>query len=176
MLFQLRDDAVDACLRLAVLCAHDVQLVLLLLEGAEQPLLLLLAEALDLNDKARKRFADLAEILVPHGGERIFRERGNALLRRRAVVQNQIGVVDVNLPGKFLDRLLLRVREHALVDLDGLRRLLFRFALCRCGSAVKRQLRDGGLCRRVECQFGHHIVSHACFPPLCYFFPLLRVF
>ena len=178
MLFKLRNNAVHARLGLAVLRAHQLELILLLVEKAREALLLLLTEALDLDDEVRKRLAHLAKILVAHGGEGIFRERRNALLRGHAVVEHKVRIRDVDLFRKIVDGFLLLLGEHALIDLDGLDFLFLR--LGRRGRFGREcQLRDGFLRRfgGVQGQLGHHVVTHIIFPPYSGFPPVpFRIF
>lgn len=178
MLFKLRNNAVHARLGLAVLRAHQLELILLLAEQACEALLLLLTEALDLDDEVRERLAHLAKILVAHGGQCIFRERRNALLRGHAVVEHDIRVLDVNLFRKIVDGFLLLLGEHALIDLDRLDFLFLRLGR-RGRFGRERQLRDG-LLRRfggVQGQLGHHVVAHIISPPYFGFeFVLFRTF
>ena len=178
MLFKLRNNAVHARLGLAVLRAHQLELILLLAEQACEALLLLLTEALDLDDEVRERLAHLAKILVAHGGQCIFRERRNALLRGHAVVEHDIRVLDVDLFRKIVDGFLLLLGEHALIDLDRLDFLFLRLGR-RGRFGRERQLRDG-LLRRfggVQGQLGHHVVAHIISPPYFGFeFVLFRAF
>ena len=178
MLFKLRNNAVHARLGLAVLRAHQLELILLLAEQACEALLLLLTEALDLDDEVRERLAHLAKILVAHGGQCIFRERRNALLRGHAVVEHDIRVLDVDLFRKIVDGFLLLLGEHALIDLDRLDFLFLRLGR-RGRFGRERQLRDG-LLRRfggVQGQLGHHVVAHIISPPYFGFeFVLFRTF
>ena len=179
MLFKLRNNAVHARLGLAVLRAHQLELVLLLVEKAGKALLLfLLAEALDLDNEVRERLAHLAKILVAHGGQCIFRERRHALLRGHAVVEHKVRIRDVDLFRKIVDGFLLLLGEHALIDLDGLDFLFLR--LGRGGRfGRERQLRNGFLCRfgGVQGQLGHHVVAHIISPPYFGFeFVLFRAF
>ena len=179
MLFKLRNNAVHARLGLAVLRAHQLELVLLLAEQAGEALLLfLLAEALDLDNEVRECLAHLAKILVAHGGQCIFRERRNALLRGHAVVEHDIRVLDVDLFRKIVDGFLLLLGEHALIDLDRLDFLFLRLGR-RGRFGRERQLRDG-LLRRfggVQGQLGHHVVAHIISPPYFGFeFVLFRTF
>ena len=178
MLFKLRNNAVHARLGLAVLRAHQLELILLLVEQAREALLLLLTEALDLDDEVRKRLAHLAKILVAHGGEGIFRERRHALLRGHAVVEHKVRIRDVDLFRKIVDGFLLLLGEHALIDLDGLDFLFLR--LGRGGRfGRERQLRNGFLCRfgGIQGQLGHHVVTHIIFPPYSGFPPVpFRIF
>ena len=179
MLFKLGYDAVHARFGLAVLCAHQLKLVLLLVEKTGKPLLLFfLAEALDLNNEVRERFAHAAQILVAHRREGTFRERRHALLRGHAVVEYEVRVLNVDLLGKLVDSLLLLLGEHALVYLD---RLDFLFLLLLGFGRVRgeRQLRDGFLRRfgGVQGQLGHHVVTHIISPPYSGFPPVpFRVF
>ena len=178
MLFKLAHNAVHARLGLAVLRAHQLELILLLVEKAREALLLLLTEALDLDDEVRERLAHLAQVLVAHGGEGIFRECRNALLRGHAVVEHKVRIRDVDLFRKIVDGFLLPLGEHALIDLDGLD---FLFLRLRRGGRFgrERQLRNGFLCRfgGVQGQLGHHVVAHIISPPYFGFeFVLFRAF
>ena len=166
MLFKLRNNAVHARLGLAVLRAHQLELILLLVEQACEALLLLLTEALDLDDEVRERLAHLAQVLVAHGGEGIFRECRNALLRGHAVVEHKVRIRNVDLLHKLVDSSSLLLGEHALIDLDRLD-LFFLLLLGRGRVRGERQLRDG-LLRRfggIQGQLGHHVVAHIISPP-----------
>ena len=141
-------------------------------------LLFLLAEALDLDNEVRERLAHLAKILVAHGGQCIFRECRNALLRGHAVVEHKVRIRDVDLFRKIVDGFLLLLGEHALIDLDRLD-LFFLLLLGRGRVRGERQLGDG-LLRRfggVQGQLGHHVVAHIISPPYFGFeFVLFRAF
>ena len=133
--------------RLAVLRAHQLKLVLLLVEKAGKALLLfLLAKALDLDNEVRERLAHLAQVLVAHGGEGVFRERRHALLCGHAIVEHKVRIRDVDLLHKLVNSCSLLLGEHALVDLDGLG-LFFLLRLGRGRVRGERQLGDGLLCR-----------------------------
>ena len=167
MLFKLGYDAVHARLGLAVLRAHQLELVLLLVEKAGKAFLLfLLAEALDLDNEVRERLAHLAQVLVAHGGEGVFRERRHALLCGHAIVEHKVRIRDVDLLHKLVDSCSLLLGEHALVDPDGLD-LFFLLRLGRGRVRGERQLWNGLLCRcgGVQGQLGHHVVAHISFPP-----------
>ena len=179
MLFKLGYDAVHARLGLAVLRAHQLELVLLLAEKAGEALLLfLLAEALDLDNEVRECLAHFAQVLVAHGGEGIFRERRHALLRGHAIVEHKVRIRNVDLFRKIVDGFLLLLGEHALIDLDRLDFLFLRLGR-RGRFGRERQLRDG-LLRRfggVQGQLGHHVVAHIISPPYFGFeFVLFRAF
>ena len=178
MLFKLRNNAVHARLGLAVLRAHQLELILLLVEQACEALLLLLTEALDLDDEVRERLAHLAQVLVAHGGEGIFRERRNALLRGHAVVEHKVRIRDVDLFRKIVNGLFLLLGEHALIDLDRLDFLFLRLGRGR-RFGRERQFRNGFLCRfgGIQGQLGHHVVAHIISPPYFGFeFVLFRAF
>ena len=173
MLFKLGYDAVHARLGLAVLRAHQLELILLLAEQAGEALLLLLTEALDLDDEVRERLAHLAQVLVAHGGQCIFRECRHALLRGHAVVEHKVRIRDVDLFRKIVDGFLLLLGEHALIDLDGLDFLFLRLGRGR-RFGRERQLGDGFLRRfgGVQGQLRHHVVTHIIFPPYSGFPPV----
>ena len=178
MLFKLRNNAVHARLGLAVLRAHQLELILLLVEKTGKALLLLLTEALNLDDEVRERLAHFAQVLVAHGGQCVFRECRNALLRGHAVVEHKVRIRDVDLFRKIVDGFLLLLGEHALIDLDGLDFLFL--CLGRGGRfGRERQLRNGFLRRfgGVQGQLGHHVVAHIISPPYFGFeFVLFRAF
>ena len=146
MLLQLPGDLVHVGLHLGVLGLHGLQLATRLFEEAEEPLLLLfLAEALQLHHQLAEGLAHLSQVLGAHRVQGVLRKAGHVLLGRRAVLQDQVGVRQVDLLGKRLHRLFLRVVQQVLVQ-PHRRRL--RLGGLRCGG--------GGRCR-VQSQLGHRI-------------------
>jgi len=106
---------IDLCLGVAAL--HDLQLVRLLAEEAEEALFLLGVEAFQLAHHVDDQVAHLAQILRAHIGEGSVGEIGHLLLGARAVLQDLGGVLHVDLLGKIIDHLLLLGRQHRLGNL-----------------------------------------------------------
>ena len=138
---------IDLCLGIAGL--QGLQLVALLLEEAEQAalLLLILAKIFQLHHQVGQGLAHLAQVLGLDAVQGVFREGGNVLLGRGAVLEHHIGVGDVDLLGKVIHHFPLRLTEHGLVHLDGVDVPLL-LALCLCDGS----LLDGRLRRRVQGQ------------------------
>ena len=180
MALQHLGDLVHVGLRLGVGHLHGLQLVFLLFEKAEDALLvLLLAEALQLHHQGGQGLADLPQILGAHGVEGALGKAGDVLLGRRAVLEHHVGVGQVDLLGKVVHHLPLRLGELALVELDGLLvlGLLGRGRIHRPGGVQGEGGRLGGLgCLRRRCgvQVGSEgqfrgkirLVSHIAVPPL----------
>jgi hypothetical protein len=141
MFFQQGRDLVDVDLRLGIAGLDVLDLVLTLAEEtAEQPLLLIgILGALELCDQISQQIADLAEILGGNILQGVVREIGDLLLRRRAVLQDDIGFRDVDLLRELIDRLLFRVAqllisvallgglELGFLHFTGIRIAMFRF-------------------------------------------------
>ena len=125
VLLQRLGDPVHVGLGLAVLELHLLHGVVGPLEQTGKALLLLRrVDALQLRHQVRQHVADLAHVLGADGVQGAFGEVGDVLLGRRAVLQHLLGVADINLLGKALDRLLLRRRQDAQVGTGGGGRLL----------------------------------------------------
>ena len=118
MALQHGHDLVHVGLGLGVLGFHGLQIVFLFLEEAEETALLLLAEVLQLSYQTGQGLADLAQVLGADGIEGVFREGGDILLRGGAVLQDHVGVLDIDLLGELVDHLALRLGELALIQLD----------------------------------------------------------
>ena len=121
MVLQHPDDLIHIDLCLGIAGLQGLQLVALLLEEAEQAalLLLILAKIFQLHHQVGQGLAHLAQVLGLDAVQGVFREGGNVLLGRGAVLEHHIGVGDVDLLGKLVHHLFLGVAEHGLVQLDG---------------------------------------------------------
>ena len=154
MLLQLGGYLVHVDLGLVVLGLERGDALALLLEEAEEALLLALVkvQALQLHNEVGELVAHLAEVLGADLAERGVGEIGNVLLRGGAVVEHLLGVRDVYLLCKLLDRGLLGRGEtlelellngHVLLLLhDGRGRLLRH--LHRGGGGRVGVEREGG--------------------------------
>ena len=151
MVLQHLDDLVHVGLRLGVAGLQGLQLVLFLLEEAENaPLLLLvLAKVLQLHHQGGQGLAHLPQVLGLDVVQGALGEGGDVLLGRRPVLEHQVGVGDVDLLGELVHHLPLRLAEHGLVQLDGVGVPLgLEGGLVGLGlglPGVQGQLRGGGL-------------------------------
>ena len=164
MLLQLPGDLLHIGLGLAVLGFHGLHLVSGLFEEAEQALfLLLLAEALQLHHQTGEGVAHLPQILGAHLAQGALGEGGHALLGGHAVLQDQLGVVEVDLFGEVVHHLLLLLVEHTVVNHHGLGLGLLRLHGRGGGLSAQGEGGDLRLGRvGVQGQLGHHAlhVSH----------------
>ena len=119
MALQNAHDLVHVDLGLGVGDLDGFQLVALLLEEAEEALLLLLTEALQLHYQRGESVADLAQILGADIVQGILGETGDVLLSGGTVLEDLSGVGDVDLLGEVGNHLALGLGEVALVQLDG---------------------------------------------------------
>ena len=143
VLFQLPDDLVHIGLYLGILGLHGLQLVAGLFEKAEEPLLLLfLAEALELHHQLGEGLAHLSQVLGTYGVQGVFRKARHILLGSGAILEDHLGVRQVDFLGKGLHCLLFRIREQILIHLH---RGHFRLGLLLRGR--RRCLRRQGQLR-----------------------------
>ena len=160
MLLQLPGNLFHVGLGLAVLGLHGLHPVARLLEKAEQALLLfLLAEALELHHQAGQGVPHLPQILGAHVGQGAFGEGGDPLLGGHAVLQDHLGVVEVDLLGEVVHHLLLRLGEHTVVDHHRLGLGILRLQGDRRGLRLTAQGEGGRLHLGrvgVQGQLGHH--------------------
>ena len=135
---------IDLCLGVAAL--HDLQLVRLLAEEAEEALFLLGVEAFQLTHHVDDQVAHLAQILRAHIGEGSVGEVGHFLLGARAVLQDLGGVLHIDLLGKIIHHLLLLGRQHRLGDLGLLQLRFLGHDQLRCVFQLRLQSQagDGG--------------------------------
>ena len=163
MLFQRLGNAVHIGLHLAVLGLHALDLVAGLAEQTRQPLLLLAgAKALQLHHQLAEVSAHLAQILAAHIAQGVLGEARHALLGGGAVLQDHVGVGNVDLLGKLLHSLLLLLGKELVVQLHRLHGLFLRGLGHSRG--IQGQLGNGGLgLRGVQGQFGGHILAHSVF-------------
>ena len=180
VIFQDLDDAVHIGLRLGIAGLHDLQLVALFLEQPGQALLLRLAKGLQLAHQLAEGVAHLAQVLSSNVAQGAFREGGDVLLGRRAVLQYQVRVGDVDLLGKVVHHLPLRLGEHRFVDLHsvglplGLGGLLGSLSLLLVGVGLQSQaggLGGGGSGVGGEGQLGgqvHSFFAHLMCPPVVF--------
>ena len=150
MALKLLDDLVDVYLGLVILGLDGSDILLGLVEQTEQALFLLRVKvhALKLNNKVAEHRADLAKILCTDGVEGRVGKFGDILLGVAAVVENLLGVEDIDLLGKFLDSGLLGRGE--LFQFRTFNRDLFlNFFLLLLGSL------GNGLCIRLKGQAGN---------------------
>ena len=180
VLLQYLDDAVHVGLRLGIAGLHGLQLAALFLEQPGQALLLRLAEGLQLAHQLAEGIAHLAQVLRFHVAQGAFRERGDVLLGRRAILQHQVGVGDVDLLCKVIHHLPLRLAEHGFVDLHGvglplgLGGLLGGLGLLLVGVGLQGQaggLGGGGSGVGGEGQLGgqvHSFFAHLMCPPVVF--------
>ena len=158
MLLQRLGDFVHVGLYLAVLGLHGFQTAAGFSEQARQALLfLVLAEALQLHHQLAQVLADLAQILVADAVQGVFGEACHAFLGGGAILEDHIGVADVDLAGEFLHGLLFLVSQQLVVHLHGLN---FLFLLHLGGL---RSLGSGG---GVQGQLGGHVIGHGYRPSL----------
>ena len=156
-------DILHVGLSLVVFGLEVVELVALLLEEAEDALLLLLVgvETLQLPDEVGDHIAHLAEVLGGHLGESSFGEIADLLLARGAVLQHLLAVGDVDLFRKGIHhRLFFRSQLDVRCGGGGLR-LLFLHRRSG-GGGVQRQGRNSG---GVEVKVQSIVVSHERFRP-----------
>ena len=108
---QLARDAVHVLLRLAVARAERFGALLRLAEQTADALLFRLVQRFQLHQQPGEHRADLAHVAHFDLIERRLRKIGDVFLRRRAVLDDNVRVAQVDLPGKIRHRLLLRLGE-----------------------------------------------------------------
>ena len=167
MILQILGDLVHIGLYLAVACLESLDLLTSLFEQPLQSLGLFKGgKALQLHHETAQILADLAQILVAHVAQRTLGEGGDALLRRCAVLQDLIGVADVDLLGKLVDGGLFFLCQHAVVQHH---RLYHLFLLgdggsgrCFGGQGQGGHLHSHGIIGG-QGQLRHHILGHSKF-------------
>ena len=102
--------------RLGVFAFHDLQFVGLLLEKAEEALFFFLVQAFQLTHDVYQQVAYLAQVLGADVGKSGVGEVRHLLLGARAVLQDLVGVFNVDLSGKVGHHFLLGRGEHRLGD------------------------------------------------------------
>ena len=170
VVFQLPDDLVHIGLHLGILGLHGLQLVLRLLQEAEEALLLLfLAEFLQLRHQLAQRLAHLAQVLGTDAGQGVFAKARHVLLGGGAVLEDQGGIHNVDLLGKVLHSLLLRLGEHAVIQHHGLGLRLGLLDLRGGGGGgnVTQGQSDLLCCRGSQFLLKFHFVCHVVSPFLC---------
>ena len=145
VMLELFNDLVNVDLGLVVLSLDGGDVLAGLVEQSADALSLLGVEiqALELDDQVAEHVAHFAQILGADGVEGGVRELGDVLLRVAAVVEDLLGIEDVDLLGEFRDGGLLGGGELAeLETLDGDILDLFLFLFLFFG--------DGGDCLGVR--------------------------
>ena len=168
MLLQFPADLIHVDLRLGILGLHGLHLVAGFFEEAEEALFLLLvpAEVLQLDHQTGQGVPHLAQVLGAHVVQRALGEGGYALLGGHAVLQDHLGIAQIDLLGEVVHHFFLCLGEHTVVDDDGLYLRLFRLRGGGLGLRAQGEGRCLHLCGvGVQGQLGHHAlhITHCCF-------------
>ena len=154
VVLQLGLDALDVLVGAVVAGLELLNAVGRLFEEAEDALGLLGGgvKALQFRNQVRDEFAGLAHVLGLDAGERGLGEVAQLLLAGSAVLQDHLGVRDVDFLGKVVDHLLLLGGEGRVLDLHGGRFFAFRDDfLIGGGVQGQRRGRGGGIQRQRGC-------------------------
>ena len=145
MLLEGLTDFFHVDLGLGIAALHQLQLIALLLEKAQEALFLLLIQSLQLSHHADDQVANLSQVLgadICQGG---IGEIGHLFLGACPVLQNLGGIFQIDLRGKVTDHLLLGGGQHRL----GNGRLLLHGQGLRLGGGFQLRLQgqagDGGI-------------------------------
>ena len=172
VVLQLGLDALDVLVGAVVAGLELLNAVGRLFEEAKDALGLLGGgvKALQFRNQVRDELAGLAHVLGLDAGERGLGEVAQLLLAGSAVLQDHLGVRDVDFLGKVVDHLLLLGGEGRVLDLHGGRFFAFRDDfLIGGGVQGQRRGRGGGIQRQrggggyVQVQFVAQ-VSHSDLP------------
>ena len=160
MLLQGLGNAVHIGLHLAVLGLHALDFIAGLAEKTRQTLLLVAgAEALQLHHQLAEVSAHLAQVLAAHIAQGVLGETRHALLGGGAVLQDHVGVGNVDLLGEFVHGLLFLLGEQLVVQRYGLDLLLLHLG---GGVGLQGQLGHSYIrFRGVQGQLRGHVLSHS---------------